>query len=609
MTPRTNQLLTTCDDSRVTISVRSAPEGLGNRAALVSLVCLVPLLIFSFLVNLPALPVRIFDEARNANNALEMYLHHSWIVPTYDGAPEMWNTKPPLLLWSQVAAMHVVGVGVLGLRLPAALSSLATGILLWAFCTRGLQRPWSGLCAGAVLATTLAYVVNHAGRTGDYDAMLAAFLTTYSLAAFTYATSGNRKWIAVFWIAASLSAMTKGIAGLLLFPAAVAIVMVERRLGRLLREPATYAGVLWFLTVVGGYYLLREHANPGYLKAVFGNEIGGRYVEGLGTARGPFLAYVDVIRARDPYWAYFLVPAFVVPLVAGNRRIRRVTLFNLIVVISFWLTISYGQTKLEWYALPLYPFFALQIGILLGAVWERIVPRLHSANIRHAAAVIAFVVVFYAPFAQIVPSVLQAEDDPRNVLQAQAQFLHRAVQEHADLRKYVFCFRGYNAPANFYIKLLRAQGVYVEARDRATDLSPGTHVVASQFDVRDQLEDVYDVAGLGERFGCAVYTVLGPSRAEESADHLRVLRATYGANCKAAPGNATTILQSACDGRSRCSFQVEVAELGDPAPGCSKEFEVEWHCDGSDETRTFTALAEAGFGSVVRLACGPAPRR
>ena len=166
-----------------------------TRGALVSLCCLLPLLIFSFFVNLPALPIRVWDEARNANTALEMYLHHNWIVPTYDGLPDMWNSKPPLLIWMQVAAMQLFGIGELAVRLPAAVSALATGLLLWAFCSRQCEKPWSGFLAGAVLASTYAYVFNHAGRTGDYDSPLTLFLTGYSLSAFIYATSGDRKWI------------------------------------------------------------------------------------------------------------------------------------------------------------------------------------------------------------------------------------------------------------------------------------------------------------------------------------------------------------------------------------------------------------------------------
>jgi len=53
---------------------------------------------------------------------------------------------------------------------------------------------------------------------------------------------------------------------------------------------------------------------------------------------------------------------------------------------------------------------------------------------------------------------------------------------------------------------------------------------------------------------------------------------------------------------------VDVGALGDPAPGCAKEFEIEWQCEGDARPRAVTLHAEAGFGSVARLTCTPATR-
>jgi 4-amino-4-deoxy-L-arabinose transferase-like glycosyltransferase len=575
------------------------------RGMLASLCCLLPLLIFSFFVKLPDLPIRVWDEARNANTAVEMRLHHNWLVPTYDDRPDMWNTKPPLLIWAQVAAMHLFGIGELAVRLPSAMCALACGLLFWAFCSRHCEKPWSGFFAGAVLATTYPYVFNHAGRTGDYDSPLTLFLTGYSLSAFLYATSGERKWIGVFWLFATLAALTKGVAGMMLFPAVVLFVIIERRFARCLRDPAVYVGGLGFLVAVGGYYLLREHYNPGYWRAVFANEIFGRYVEGLGSARGSFWTYLETILIRDSYWCYFVLPAYLVGILDGSSQIRKVSVFGLIVVVSFWLTISLGQTKLEWYALPLYAFFSLQIGIMLGAGWERLASHVRSRALGRVAAPLIVAVLFYVPFVQVAHYVFKSQEDPWDVeLHAQAHFLQQSIREGSDLQNYVFCFRGYNGPANFYVKLLRARGSNVEARDRVRGLAPGMHVVVAQDDVRDELEDVYVVERLGERFGCTSYTVVGVSP-EVRNGQLKVLRATYGANCGAPQGNATKAVQRGCDGRSPCNFEVNVGDLGDPVPGCAKEFDVEWQCDDSGDTRAVKVRAEAGFGSVARLKCGP----
>src|ERR1700745_184804 len=64
---------------------------------------------------------------------------------------------------------------------------------------------------------------------------------------------------------------------------------------------------------------------------------------------------------------------------------------------------------------------------------------------------------------------------------------------------------------------------------------------------------------------------------------IHVIEAAYGGSCKDykvppprenkfAPGNATSTVASACDGKlEKCDFTVKVDQLGDPAPGCGKD--------------------------------------
>ena len=71
---------------------------------------LLAILVFTFFIKLSSIPIRIWDEARNANNAFAMYLHGNWMIPYYEGQPDMWNTKPPFFIWLQTINMHLFGV-------------------------------------------------------------------------------------------------------------------------------------------------------------------------------------------------------------------------------------------------------------------------------------------------------------------------------------------------------------------------------------------------------------------------------------------------------------------------------------------------------------------
>ena len=84
---------------------------------------------------------------------------------------------------------------------------------------------------------------------------------------------------------------------------------------------------------------------------------------------------------------------------------------------------------------------------------------------------------------------------------------------------------------------------------------------------------------------------------------IMVTRATYGGSCGARSGNATAHLRAACDARSDCGYVVDVSELGDPAPGCGKDFTVEFTCGTAGAPQLITLPAEAGLKSLVQLQC------
>jgi esterase/lipase superfamily enzyme len=85
---------------------------------------------------------------------------------------------------------------------------------------------------------------------------------------------------------------------------------------------------------------------------------------------------------------------------------------------------------------------------------------------------------------------------------------------------------------------------------------------------------------------------------------IQVASATYGANCGAETDNVKIPLADACDGRVNCEYIIDYQVLGDPAPGCAKNFTVGWTCRTGGSLRNATVPAEAGFQSRVALSCG-----
>jgi len=96
-------------------------------------------------------PFTLWDESRNIVNALEMRRTGFSLVTTYGFEPDLWNTKPPLLIWLMMGSVALFGPAEWALRLPSLVSSLGTlALLLW-FTRRVTGSLATALFAGAML--------------------------------------------------------------------------------------------------------------------------------------------------------------------------------------------------------------------------------------------------------------------------------------------------------------------------------------------------------------------------------------------------------------------------------------------------------------------------
>jgi hypothetical protein len=105
--------------------------------------------------------------------------------------------------------------------------------------------------------------------------------------------------------------------------------------------------------------------------------------------------------------------------------------------------------------------------------------------------------------------------------------------------------------------------------------------------------------------GADLYLAFRPGGIERAVQRISNLEATYGGNCGAPPGNATAAVELECHGVSPCFFRVRVEAIGDPAPGCAKDFVAAWSCVGEGPRRQAFIPAEASYGSAALLECGP----
>lgn len=244
------------------------------RIGLMIVILIISLPIFA---HLDDIPMQLWDESRLANSAIEMYESGDPLIVTHDHVPDMWNTKPPFLIWMQVLSLKVFGISDIAVRLPSSIAAVITCLFLfWSFAKK-LKRPWIGVLCVTVLITSPGYVSLHGTRTADYDSTLTMFTTLYLVYFFLFLEEDKRKYFWATVIFAIFAVLTKGIEALLFLPALPLYAIYKKKAGALIKMPELYIGIVIFLLFTFGYYLLREHFNPGYIKAVMDNEVGGRY--------------------------------------------------------------------------------------------------------------------------------------------------------------------------------------------------------------------------------------------------------------------------------------------------------------------------------------------
>ncbi|WP_171971882.1 glycosyltransferase family 39 protein [Mangrovimonas sp. DI 80] len=472
--------------------------------------------------HLGKLPIILCDEARLAINAYEMVKDNNFIIPHYLGQPEMWNTKPPLLISIQSFFMKLLGANEFAFRLPSALAAFSTCVVLLTFFMKYFKDFWLGFIVILVLITSQGYVGIHASRTGDYDALLTLFTTTSGLLFFVFCETRKHKYLYLFFTFITLAVLTKGIAGLLFAPAFVIYSIFQKQFVPLLKNKHTYISILLFVSTIASYYLIREFYNPGYLIAVLENELTGRYLKVNEYNEGSIIFYFkNFVVYRFSSW-YALIPfGIIVGLTINNKKINRISLFSLLMVAVFITVISLSQTKLPWYDLPMYPFLSIIVSgfiyyifsLLRDLNWNNFLHHLKSRNRLNLSTnfnksnwisfpkAISFSFLFLvciSPYQQIIKNIYKTEKmyrlENNNLKDYEViHFLRNSISKEYNLdQKFILYDTHPTHYSNilFYLYNLNDIGIDISLKDWK-DLSKGDVVLANQDHIKKYIDDNY----------------------------------------------------------------------------------------------------------------------
>jgi len=314
------------------------------------------------------LPIQQWDEARTALDALGIWQHHDWVVLRHLNAPDLWNCKPPLWPWVLAMSIKVFGPSEFSIRLPNALAALATTLIVFKAGWQWLGSWRAGLLAALILLTTQGYVMLHVALTSDFDTFLTLWTTLGVLSWLAYLATGRPKLIWRTGLFFLLAVLTKGIAGLVFGPGMLLATFLTKREQRL-RQPAVYGALISVLIGGAFWYAGREIMAPGYLAAVWEYELGGPAFHMLEGHNTTFATYWQLMIEEKftPWVVPMLLSGAFAYLLPRQSNSWLLVSYSLCVSICFLLIISLVQTRLPWYAAPVYPLLALQTAA--GLVW------------------------------------------------------------------------------------------------------------------------------------------------------------------------------------------------------------------------------------------------
>lgn len=453
-------------------------------------------LLFSYplFLNIDKLSVRMWDEARNGINAIEMLQNGKIFVTHFDNQPDMWNSKPPLLIWSVAISMKIFGLNTFALRLPSVLSCLAIAIYCFFYFKKYFNSILIGIISGFVLVTSVGFIDYHVSRNGDFDGMLSMWMFFYSTQFFIYLINRNRKNLILFSFYLACAILTKGIAGCLVLPGLLIFLITSKEHFSVFKKKELYLLPLLGFFVGILYYIIREQLNSGYISAVIENEITGRYTATNEGHVGSSMFYIDLlVDAHFKYWIYFLPCCILLVFFQSSFAIKKAMLFLIIQSLAYLFVVTFSHTKLPWYDAPLFPFFAAIIAL---GVYQLLIEIINIIKTKNDFAVIfikgvIILLIFIVPVQNILATSIRGEKETYYQELFYGDFMNNVFSYIPKQHKIIVVSEDYNPHLIFYKKVAELKGKEVEIKNPRGEFNYNDSIMVCESKMFPQLDSVF----------------------------------------------------------------------------------------------------------------------
>ena len=311
-------------------------------------------------ISLGNLPLRDWDEATRALIAREIYRTGNWLHPTLQGQPYL--LKPPLMDWLIALSYKLGNIGEFTTRLPGAFLSACGVPLIYIVGREIFAQRLPAVCTASVYLTLLP-VVRH-GRLAMLDGTVVSFFLLLILCLLK--ARQDKRWGIGIGISLGLIALTKGILVILLGAIAFFFILADKQLS-LWKNPYFWLGIfIGNLPITAWYFAQWKYYGVTFLQVHFQSQGLERISQSVeGNSGNPWYYILELLKYTCP-WLLFLPGGLNL---AWQKRHTSWGILVLIGTVIYLGTISLMGTKLPWYIMPLYPFFALAVGAELADFW------------------------------------------------------------------------------------------------------------------------------------------------------------------------------------------------------------------------------------------------
>lgn len=412
---------------------------------LLGLFILIYLVIF---LKLDSFHMRWWDESMFAVNAYEMIHNGKYFSLYFDGVPDLFNTKPPLSIWLQIIFVKTLGYNELALRLPSAIASALTVLLLFNFISKNCSFLLAWLSV-LILLTSYGFVNFHTARTADSDSLLTLFLVSANISFLKFILNNNKKQIFIFFLFILLAFATKMYAALLFTPAYLFILIQNKKTKEFILNKFFISGLFFLFFVSIGLIYLREIDTPGYVQQILFKDA-GRLFSVVENHSGPPSFYIEnFFKTRFSIWAVLLIVGSVFTFYIENKPDKKLLINLLILSIVYLIIISSSTTKLEWYDMPLYPLLSVIAAYPLFVLIKIFNPA-DQVNYQKQIGVIIFILFLYPYYIMFDKSQGNTIQNGEKALEANERFIFKRYKERKDLNGIKVYYSGYNGSLLFY---------------------------------------------------------------------------------------------------------------------------------------------------------------